>query len=83
MDSLDEYIDKRNRYAKAWAEAQFEKGKKTNLIEIFVRCFFAFFRHYVIRLGFLDGYHGLLISVIQMQYTFNKYNFLMFKYRGE
>ncbi|MCW9005709.1 MAG: glycosyltransferase family 2 protein [Gammaproteobacteria bacterium] len=79
MDSLEDYIDKRNRYAKQWAEAQFVKGRKTNLLEIFVRCFFAFFRHYIIRLGLLDGYHGLMIAVIQMQYTFNKYNFLKFK----
>ena len=77
--SLEEYIDKRNNYAKAWAESQYAKGRKTNVVEIFVRSFFAFFRHYVIRLGVLDGYHGILISVIQMQYTFNKYNFLKFK----
>lgn len=77
--SLDDYINKRNNYAKAWAESQFAKGRKTNVVEILIRSFFAFFRHYVIRLGVLDGYHGILISVIQMQYTFNKYNFLLFK----
>ena len=77
--SLEDYIDKRNSYAKAWADAQYARGKKTNVLEIFVRSFFAFFRHYIIRLGVLDGYHGVLISVIQMQYTFNKYNFLKFR----
>ena len=51
----------------------------SNIAEMFARSFFAFMRHYVFRLGFLDGYHGVLISVIQMQYTFNKYNFLKFK----
>lgn len=79
MDSLESYIDKRNRYAKAWAEEQHARGRKTNAAEILIRSFFAFFRHYVLRLGVLDGYHGLLIAVIQMQYTFNKYNFLKFK----
>ena len=79
FQSLEEYMDKRNGYAKAWAEAQFKKGRKTNVIEILTRSFFAFVRHYIIRLGVLDGYHGLLISVIQMQYTFNKYNYLKFK----
>ena len=77
--SLDDYISKRNNYAKAWAESQHARGRKTNIVEILIRSFFAFFRHYVIRLGILDGYHGILISVIQMQYTFNKYNFLLFK----
>jgi (heptosyl)LPS beta-1,4-glucosyltransferase len=79
--SLEDYIDKRNKYARAWAESQYAKGRKTNVIEIFARSFFAFLRHYVFRLGVLDGYHGILISVIQMQYTFNKYNFLKFKYK--
>lgn len=79
MDSLEQYIDKRNRYARDWADHQFARGKKTHVVEILSRSLFAFFRHYVIRLGVLDGYHGLLISIIQMQYTFNKYNFLRFR----
>ena len=79
MDSLEQYIDKRNRYARDWADHQLARGKKTHVAEILLRSLFAFFRHYVIRLGILDGYHGLLISIIQMQYTFNKYNFLRFR----
>ena len=79
FESLEAYIDKRNSYAKAWAESQFNKGRTTHVFEILSRSLFAFVRHYIIRLGFLDGYHGFLISVIQMQYTFNKYNFLKFK----
>lgn len=79
FESLEEYINKRNTYAKAWADSQYAKGRKTNVFEIVLRSLFAFVRHYIIRLGILDGYHGLLISVIQMEYTFNKYNFLKFK----
>ena len=78
-DSLEEYIDKRNRYARAWAKRQYEKGKRASILQIIIRPPFAFFRHYILRLGVLDGYHGFLISMIQMQYTFNKYNFLLFK----
>lgn len=78
-DSLKEYIDKRNRYADAWAKRQQDKGKRAYILQILARPIFAFFRHYIFRLGFLDGYHGFLIAVIQMQYTFNKYNFLFFK----
>jgi len=80
FESLEKYIDKRNSYAKAWAESQFKKGKKASVIKILFHTLFAFIRHYILRLGVLDGYHGFLISVIQMQYTFNKYNFLRFKH---
>jgi len=79
FESLEEYMDKRNGYAKIWAEAQHIKGRKASILTIMVRTLFSFVRHYFLRLGFLDGYHGFLISVIQMQYTFNKYNFLRFK----
>ncbi|MFT6898046.1 MAG: (heptosyl)LPS beta-1,4-glucosyltransferase [Paraglaciecola sp.] len=83
FDSLEDYMDKRNRYAKAWAESKYKNGKKTNAFSIISHSLFSFIRHYFIRLGFLDGYHGFLISVIQMQYTFNKYNFLKFKEETE
>lgn len=82
-DSLEEYIDKRNRYARDWAKRQFEKGRRASILQIILRPPFAFFRHYVLRLGILDGYHGFLVSMIQMQYTFNKYNFLLFKKNAE
>jgi len=71
FESLEDYIDKRNKYAKVWAESEYKKGRNVSL--------FAFVRHYFFRLGILDGYQGFLISVIQMQYTFNKYCFLKFK----
>jgi len=83
FESLEEYMDKRNGYARLWADSQFRKGKKVNVFSILLHSFFAFVRHYFIRLGMLDGYHGFLISVIQMQYTFNKYNYLKFKYLAE
>lgn len=79
FDSLEEYIDKRNRYAKAWAKGKYEQGKKVSVLSIISHSLFAFIRHYIIQFGFLDGYHGYLIAKIQMQYTFNKYNFLKFK----
>lgn len=82
FDSLEEYINKRNSYARAWADSRYKKGHKTNVLEIMSHTLFSFVRHYIVRLGFLDGYHGFLIAIIQMQYTFNKYNFLRFKHRS-
>ena len=83
FESLEIYMAKRNLYAKSWAESQFKKGRKVGVFEIIAHSLFAFIRHYFIRLGVLDGYHGFLISVIQMQYTFNKYNYLKFKQKSK
>jgi len=69
FNSLEAYIDKLNNYAKAWAQSQFKKGRKAGDFNIFFRTLFSFVRHYFLKLGLLDGYHGFLIAVIQMQYT--------------
>lgn len=83
FQSLAEYMDKRNGYAKLWASSQFAKGRKVGVIELLIHSWFAFIRHYFLKLGLLDGYHGFLIAVIQMQYTFNKYNYLKFMNQGD
>ncbi len=82
FDSLEDYMVKRNRYALEWAEGRYRAGKKARLTDILLRPVLAFVRHYFIRRGFLDGYEGFLIAVIQMQYTFNKYNYLKYMRMG-
>lgn len=77
LDSLADYINKRNGYARIWAESKHKIGKRVSRCQGTSRALFAFFRHYILRLGFLDGYQGYLIAIIQMQYTFNKYNLLL------
>ncbi len=76
FEGLDKYLAKRNGYAKIWAEERFKKGKSASSLKALSSAAFAFIRHYILRLGFLDGRVGLLISVIQMQYSFNKYMML-------
>ena len=78
FSDLNTYLVKRNGYAFQWAIEQHEKGKQTSTLKATVSSLFAFFRHYVLRRGFLDGRAGFLISVIQMQYTFNKYMQLIY-----
>jgi (heptosyl)LPS beta-1,4-glucosyltransferase len=72
-DDLFQYINKRNGYAKFGANDKRQHGKKTSLLKATGSALFAFFRHYVLKRGFLDGRVGFIIAIIQMQYTFNKY----------
>jgi len=83
FQTLELHMEKQNVYAKAWSEEQFKKGRKVKIYEMIYRSIFSFIRQYILRFGFLDGYQGFLISVIQMQYTFNKYSFLIFKNNTE
>jgi len=81
FSDLSVYLQKRTKYANAWAEEEFRKNKNSSLFKAVTSSIFAFIRHYVLRAGFLDGKVGFLIAVIQMQYTFNKNVLLLMKHR--
>ncbi|PIA81384.1 glycosyl transferase [Gaetbulibacter sp. 4G1] len=55
------------------ANAYFKLGKKSSLIKIIFRPFWAFFKAYFLRLGFLDGLNGFIICVQTYNVTFLKY----------
>lgn len=67
------FQQKQLNYAQKWAQERLEQGKKVHLISAFTHAFAAFIKTYLIRKGFLDGAHGLLLSLVVTQYTFNKY----------
>lgn len=58
-----------------------DNWKKKSIIEILLRSFIRFFRAYFLKLGFLDGYHGLLIAVNSSFFVFIKYIKLNFNKR--
>lgn len=78
-NDLFSYLNKRNKYAEIGADEKIKKGKKASLSRAIFASLFAFVKHYFLKRGFLDGKIGFVISVIQMQYTFNKYMFLVYK----
>ena len=43
------------------SKAAFKKGKTSNGWVIFYKSTFKFFRDYILKLGFLDGYHGYVV----------------------
>jgi glycosyltransferase involved in cell wall biosynthesis len=62
------YLKKADRYTTWGAQDRFEKFKKNNKTigpgYIFFRPIGRFLRHYFLRLGFLDGAHGLVVSML-------------------
>lgn len=55
------------------AEAYYKLGKKSSITKIIFRPTWAFFKAYILRLGFLDGLNGLIICVQTYNVTFLKY----------
>lgn len=76
VNSLEDYTNKTISYAKLSALKYFQKGKTAGFHKIYLAPVFSFFRYYVLRLGFLDGFEGYLICRTYSWYTFMKYVFL-------
>ena len=61
-----------SKYAGLHARDRFEAGRRTSTAALFVAAPWAFFRLYFLRLGLLDGVHGLLVSAMGAFYALLK-----------
>ncbi len=71
--SLDEVLQKINHYSTLGAESLYGKGVRSSVSKALFRGFWMFFRTYVIKLGFLDGRHGLMLAISTGEDTYYKY----------
>ena len=74
--SVEEHRRQTEKFAKIGANALFQRGKRTHLLEALVRSGFKFIRTYFFKAGFLDGRAGLTICSITAQGTWLKYRML-------
>jgi len=70
---LHTYLMRVARYANMSAADYFANGKRAKWHHVYVRPVITFFQRYFIRLGFLDGVQGFVISVMGALSTFLKY----------
>ena len=82
-DNWDQYFNKMNNYARLAAKKYEKNGKRCNfLLDVVLRPLWAFFKVYILNLGFLDGKMGWVISVNHCFYTMNKYVRLYYQYKS-
>jgi len=60
--SLDDVLEKMNRYSSAGAEKLAARGRRTSLATALGKSLWAFIRTYLIRRGFLDGRLGFVLA---------------------
>lgn len=74
-DNLEEHFEQVKKFAVIAANAKFEKGKKANFVfHLILSPWYKFFRKYILRLGFLDGYYGFIFSAVTAYLNFLKYS---------
>jgi glycosyltransferase involved in cell wall biosynthesis len=71
--SLSHQLVKLERYADLMARALHAKGKRAGMGKILLRPLWRFFSGYVLRAGFLDGWRGLVLSLVEANYVRQKY----------
>ncbi len=72
--SIEEHIEQINRFSSIVANAYFREGRKAGYFNIVFHPLWRLFRDYFIKLGFLSGFYGLVISVNSSHETFLKYS---------
>jgi len=72
-DSIHAHIKQMNSFTDIAARILFEKGKKCRTFDLTIRPFWKFFRDYIIKLGFLDGYYGYVVCMLSSVHVFSKY----------
>lgn len=72
-ESLENYLDKQNRYSTLAADAALAKGKRANATHLLLSPLVRFIKFYFFRRGFLDGLPGLAHILIGCGTSFAKY----------
>ena len=75
---FEHYFAKLNRYTTLSAEEMHRQGKKATVFDIIFRPVFAFFKMYFLKLGFLDGYMGLVLCSLSGIHVMIKYSKLYY-----
>jgi len=71
--TLAEHIDQINKFSSIAANSYFQQGRRSNLSLILFRPLARFLKEYFLKLGLLDAYYGLQISVNSAHGIFLKY----------
>jgi glycosyltransferase involved in cell wall biosynthesis len=71
-DTVD-FVTKTVRYALANGESYYKRGRRAGWIKLYVAPSVTFFKYYILRLGFLDGWAGLFSARMSALYAYLKY----------
>ncbi len=70
---ITDYLQRMNRYSSLAAEEMYKSGATTSPANLMLKPLATFIKMYFIRKGFLEGFLGLVLSLLYAQYTFCKY----------
>ena len=75
---VHDVLEKLDRYSSGSARDMHSRARSAGLAKAIGHGLFAFVRTYLLKLGFLDGRHGLMLAIYNAEYAYYKYVKLMF-----
>ena len=77
ITSLDQLIGKMNTYSAMTALNLHQRGRRASIVTALLHGWWAFFRTYFLRAGFLDGREGLMLAIANAETSYYRYCKLM------
>ena len=72
--SASDHVKQLDKFTTIMAKQAFEQGKNATCFDLWFRPKWKFFRDYILKLGFLDGYSGYQVCKLSAFATFLKYS---------
>jgi (heptosyl)LPS beta-1,4-glucosyltransferase len=72
-EGLADYIDRLNRYSTLFAEEKSRSGWTAGCSHLYLRPPLTFFKNFILRQGFRDGFLGVFLALAAAFYTYLKY----------
>jgi glycosyltransferase involved in cell wall biosynthesis len=75
--TIHDHIMQANKFSTISATMAYKKGRKASVLNTIVNPFWRFLRNYFFKFGFLDGYYGFVVCLINSHENFLKYAKMM------
>jgi glycosyltransferase involved in cell wall biosynthesis len=71
--NMEDHVQRINRFTSISSRELFKQGKRWRLRDVLLRPAFRFFRSYILKRGFLEGFAGFYVAVTAAVYVFLRY----------
>lgn len=72
-ESLSDHISRLNKYSSTVAANLAQRGKTASVFDVAIRPLARFIKGFFLKKGFLEGFPGFIVSVLEAYYVFLKY----------
>lgn len=72
-ENLDEQLHKLNSFSTISAREDFQRGRRGNVLKMFINPLLRMFKFYILKKGYREGVAGMVVAFVEGYYTFMKY----------